>query len=119
VGLKLCKLIDPENKLDVGSGPRHPLVILAFDESHILTDLLKDRDWTLFSELCRTLRGIVNQPIFSVFLLTVVTIHRNHAYQKLFPFIITRPNSLLSLLSPCINDQYVIKLPTSDSFPHP
>jgi hypothetical protein len=49
---------------------------------------------------------------------THVTIH-NHAYQKLFPFVITRPNSLLSLLSPHINNQYVVKLPTSDSFPHP
>ena len=76
MGLNLCKLIDPENKLDVGSGPRRPLVILAFDESHILTDLPKDRDWTLFSELRRTLRGIVDQPIFSVFLSTAGNFHR-------------------------------------------
>jgi hypothetical protein len=75
VALNLCNLIDPENKLDVGSGPRCPLVILAFDESHILTDLPKDQDWTLFSKLCRTLHGIVDQPIFSMFLLTVGNFH--------------------------------------------
>jgi hypothetical protein len=46
-------------------------------------------------------------------------IRRNHAYQKLFPFTIAHPNLLLSLLSPCTNNRYVVKLPTSDSFPHP
>ena len=46
-------------------------------------------------------------------------IRRNHAYQKLFPFTIARPNLLLSLLLLRTNDRYVVKLPTSDSFPHP
>jgi hypothetical protein len=41
---------------------------------------------------------------------TAVTIHRNHAYQKLFSFIIARPNSLPPLLSPCTNDRHVVKL---------
>jgi hypothetical protein len=39
----------------------------------------------------------------------IVTI-RNHAYQKLFSFIVTRPSSLLSLPSPHIYDQHVVKL---------
>jgi hypothetical protein len=34
----------------------------------------------------------------------------NHAYPKLFPFIVTHPNSHLSLLSPCIYDRHVVKL---------
>jgi hypothetical protein len=35
---------------------------------------------------------------------------RNHAYQKLFSFIITHPSSLLPLPSPRIPDWYVVKL---------
>ena len=42
---------------------------------------------------------------------------RNHAYQKLFSFIVTRPNSLLPLLLPYVYDWYVVKLPTSEHFP--
>ena len=61
--------------MDAGEGPQWPLVILAFNESHILTDLLKDWGWALFSELCYALRRIVDQPIFSLFLLTVGNFH--------------------------------------------
>ena len=61
--------------LDAKKGPRRPLVILAFDESHILTDYPKYSGWTLFSELCRTLQGIVKQPIFTLFLSTAGRFH--------------------------------------------
>jgi hypothetical protein len=44
---------------------------------------------------------------------------RNHAYQKLFPFIVTRPSSLLPLPSTRIRDRYVIKLHIPKLFPFP
>ena len=61
--------------MDTNQGSRWPLVILAFDESHILTDNPKFCGWTLFSELRRTLRGIVNQAIFTLFLSTAGRFH--------------------------------------------
>jgi hypothetical protein len=39
----------------------------------------------------------------------IVTI-RNHAYQKLFPFVVTRPSLLLPLPSTRISDRYIVKL---------
>ena len=54
-GKKLCEFIDPDCKLDVGEEPWHPLIILIFDESHILTNTPKNTLWTLFSELHHTL----------------------------------------------------------------
>jgi len=74
-GEKVCKFIDPDGVLDSKKGSRWPLVILAFDESQILTDNPKDRNWTLFSELRRTLREIVDWPIFSLFLSTAGSFH--------------------------------------------
>ena len=74
-GEKLCNFVDPQSVLDAEKGPRWPLVILSFDESHILTDNPKDRRWTLFSELRRTLREIINWPIFSLFLSTAGSFH--------------------------------------------
>jgi hypothetical protein len=74
-GELLCKFIDPQGVLDSDEGSRWPLVILAFDESHILTDNPKDRNWTLFSELRRTLREIVDRPIFSLYLSTAGSFH--------------------------------------------
>jgi hypothetical protein len=43
----------------------------------------------------------------------IVTI-RNHAYQKLFPFVVTRPSLLLPLLPTRISDRYVVKLHFSE-----
>jgi hypothetical protein len=45
----------------------------------------------------------------------IVTI-RNHAYQKLFPFVVTRPSSLLPLPPSRICDQHVVKLHTLKPF---
>jgi hypothetical protein len=55
----------------MAEGLQHPLVIIIFDESHILTDILENSHWTLFSKLHCTLRGMVEQPIFTLFLSTV------------------------------------------------
>lgn len=74
-GKRLSKFIDPQSVLDTDKGPRWPLVILSFDESHILTDNPKDGSWTLFSELRRTLREIMDLPIFSLFLSTAGSFH--------------------------------------------
>lgn len=73
-GTDLCRFIDPYDVLD-SSGPRRPLLIFSFDESHILTDTPKDAGWTLFVELRRTLRELVDLPIFSLFLSTVGRFH--------------------------------------------
>jgi hypothetical protein len=69
-GTKLSRFIDPKQLLDSPDGPRHPLVILSFDESHTLTDTPKYSTWTVFSELRRVLSKINYLPIFSLFLST-------------------------------------------------
>jgi len=74
VAEKLCRFIDPHSALDLEEGPRWPLVILAFDESHILTEFPRRCHWTLFSELHRTLQVIGKRPIFSLFLSTAGSI---------------------------------------------
>ncbi|KAH9911485.1 uncharacterized protein B0H18DRAFT_358315 [Fomitopsis serialis] len=49
-----------------------PLVILCFDESHMLTKTqARDDDWTRFSELRRSLHMICTLPIFTLFLSTM------------------------------------------------
>jgi hypothetical protein len=67
-GQRHCDLIDPHHVLDSPFGPRHPLVILAFDEAHVLTSDPGDTYWNVLVELRRTLRITVKQPIFSLFL---------------------------------------------------
>ncbi len=74
-GERLCRFIDPDRLLDSCDGSRRPLVILSFDESHILTDNPKRSRWTLFSELRRILREIIDHPIFSLFLSTAGRFH--------------------------------------------
>ncbi len=74
-GEKLCRFIDSKRVLDPRDGSRRPLVILSFDESHILTDIPKRSSWTLFSELRRVLREIIDHPIFSLFLSTAGRFH--------------------------------------------
>jgi hypothetical protein len=74
-GTKLSRFVDPKELLDSTKGPRHPLVILAFDESHTLTDTPRDKSWTVFSELRRVLGELVDLPIFSLFLSTTGKFH--------------------------------------------
>jgi hypothetical protein len=75
-GEKLCRFIDSERVLNLASGSRRPLVILSFDESHTLIDIPKRSSWTLFSELRRVLREIVDYPIFSLLLSTAGRFHQ-------------------------------------------
>ena len=74
VAKELTKYIDPFGLLRASSEPRpgpcRPLIILAFDEGHFLGHGPVDQPWTLFSELRRSLRIIVKEPIFSLFLST-------------------------------------------------
>jgi len=49
---------------------RRPLVILAFDKAHILTELMPNRSWSIYSELCRCLSHLISLPIFTLFLST-------------------------------------------------
>jgi hypothetical protein len=75
---ELARLVDPAELLDLKAGPQRPLIILAFDEGHTLTDILGEQgcQWSLFSELCHALRLIVGLPIFSLFLSTAPKFHR-------------------------------------------
>jgi hypothetical protein len=47
-----------------------PLVILAFDEAHVLTTVQNGVLWSNFSELRHALRGLNRLPCFSLFLST-------------------------------------------------
>ncbi|KAI0248401.1 hypothetical protein BJV78DRAFT_1363568 [Lactifluus subvellereus] len=84
-GEKLCWFVDPRGLLDANTGSRWPLVILAFDEYHTLTDKPLDRVWTLFSELCRALRKVVSLPIFSLFISTASRFHLSSPETRLDP----------------------------------
>ncbi len=70
-GEMLCRFVDEHELLESKKGPRRPLVVLAFDEAHTLTDNPPNQpDWNLFSELRRVLRQIKDLQIFSLFLST-------------------------------------------------
>lgn len=69
----LTRIVDPGGLLASNSeGPRRPLVILAFDEGHMLTDIVTDMETgqSLLSELRRALRVITRYPIFCLLLST-------------------------------------------------
>jgi len=98
-GEQLCRFIDPQHVLDLPTGPRRPLVVISFDDSHILTDNPRAEPWTLFSELRCILRGMVESPIFSLFLSTAERFHRFTPEKRLDPS--SRiANSILSVLHP-------------------
>jgi hypothetical protein len=73
-GRKLVRFIDPIIKIDSEGQPRRPLVVISFDEAHVLTDTpsIPDREpkWNMFSELRRILRQASDHAIFSLFLST-------------------------------------------------
>ena len=52
IGHMLYQFIDPHSVLYSIEGPRRPLVIISFDESHILTNNPRGTVWNLFSKLC-------------------------------------------------------------------
>jgi len=70
-GTSLCNFIDKHRLLDSAAGPQRPLVVLAFDEAHTLTDNPPEqKGWNLYSELRRILRQIDHLALFSLCLST-------------------------------------------------
>ena len=70
-GIKLKDFIDKDDDIcSIEGGMRRPLVILAFDEAHGLTEFLDDRGWTIYSELRRCLCQLLSLPMFTLFLST-------------------------------------------------
>jgi hypothetical protein len=78
-GRKLKSFIDEHQVLFSESfksaSVRRPLIILAFDEAHGLTETPESRGWSLFSELRRCLSEVVGLPIFTLFLSTAGKFH--------------------------------------------
>ena len=93
----LCKVIDPQSTLESSSGPRHPLVILAFDEAHVLTNNPGDTTYNVFIELRRVLRSMVKEPIFSLFLTTA------GSFQRFSPDIRSDPSSRVTKALPTLH----------------
>jgi hypothetical protein len=97
-GEGLCCLIDPERKLDSTFGPRHPLVILAFDEAHVLTNNPRETEYyDIFIELRRVLRSIAKEPIFSLFLTTA------GSFQRFSPDLRSDPSSRITRENPTLH----------------
>lgn len=67
--VKLMEFLDPKQRVGPESGPWRPLLILSFDESHKLADILVEKE-SLFVGLRRALHTLVGLPIFSLFLST-------------------------------------------------
>jgi hypothetical protein len=78
-GRKLESFIDEHHVLFSGSlksaSVRRPLIILAFDDAHGLTDTPESRGWSLYLELRRCLSELVGLPIFTLFLSTAGKFH--------------------------------------------
>jgi len=45
-----------------------PLVVLSFDEAHILMEFVDTREWSIYSELRHCLGHLISLPIFTLFL---------------------------------------------------
>ncbi|KAF8337041.1 uncharacterized protein EI90DRAFT_3044670 [Cantharellus anzutake] len=69
-GERLCRFIDEHKVLESHQGPRRPLVILALDEAHVLTDNLPEQRRDLFMVLRQYLRQLQMLPIFWLFIST-------------------------------------------------
>lgn len=65
---RLLELLDPSRSI---RKHKKPLVVLCFDESHVLTEATGEGTPTRFTVLRRALRTIVDLPIFSLFLSTI------------------------------------------------
>jgi hypothetical protein len=71
---ELLEFLDPVGLLNSPAGPQQPLLILSFDEGHMLVDTLLGRG-TLFLELVHTLHLVADLPIYSLFLSTAAKFH--------------------------------------------
>lgn len=92
-------------RLSKGSndGPRRPLLVLLFDESHCLTEQPPSERWTLFSELRHVLRLLNGLAIFSLFLSTACTFH------------LFSPESQLDMSARVINQQLKLLPPITET----
>ena len=67
-GIKLNNFIDKDDDIcSIENGMKRPLVVLAFDEAHNLTESLDDQGWSIYSELRRCLFQLRGLPIFTLF----------------------------------------------------
>jgi hypothetical protein len=66
---EIVKLLDPENKHD------KPHVVICWDESHSLTEYPTGVRWSIYSELRRALRVILDSSFISIFLSTAGKFH--------------------------------------------
>ncbi|KAK2460395.1 hypothetical protein APHAL10511_007560 [Amanita phalloides] len=101
-GEALCNIIDQSGRLSVSTGPRRPLIIISFDESHMLTAGVGEGKQTLFYELRCILRRLNKLPIFALFLSTSGYFHQ-------FSQISSDPSNRISSL------QYPILYPISET----
>ena len=71
-GIKLKNFIDRHDSIcsKTKDGMKRPLVVLAFDEAHHLTEFQDNRNWSIYSELRRCLCQLIGIPIFTLFLST-------------------------------------------------
>jgi len=70
-GTRLKNFVDEHHDIcSEVEGTEWPLVVLAFDEAHILTEFPVDGGWTIYSELRRCLCQLLDLPIFTLFLST-------------------------------------------------
>ena len=70
-GKNLKNFIDKNNVLCSNKdGMKRPLLILALDEAHNLTEFVGRREWSIYSELRRCLCQLLGLPFFTLFLST-------------------------------------------------
>lgn len=75
-GNKLKNFIDEDDDISpIQSDMKWPLVVLAFDEAHNLTEVPDNRGWSMYSELRRCLQQLLDFPIFTLFLSTAGKFH--------------------------------------------
>jgi len=55
----------------------HPLVVLAFDEAHTLTEPRDEGSWSRFGEMRRAIRGLRTLSLFTLFLSTSSSLFGN------------------------------------------
>ena len=66
---EIVKLLDPEGKHG------EPHIVICWDESHSLTQYPEGQRWSIYSELRRALRTIIESSFISIFLSTAGKFH--------------------------------------------
>ena len=73
---KIVRLVDPKWGPAKRNSQGGPHVIICWDESHGLTECPEDQEWSVYSELRRALRAILESSILSIFLSTAGKFHK-------------------------------------------